>query len=64
MRLFLPVLACCDHEFVLFWSAEQFYDHIIQEPVNSAKSSNNGMSRYGLIEQNLELYHIYQAVSK
>ena len=27
--LFLPVLAWCDHKIVLFWSAEQFYDHIM-----------------------------------
>ena len=27
--LFLPVFAWCDHKIVLFWSAEQFYDHII-----------------------------------
>ena len=37
----------------LFWSAEQFYDHIMQELVkigNSAKSTNNPKSSFGLIE--------------
>ena len=29
---------------------------------NSAKSTNNPMSSFGLIEKNLELSHIYQAL--
>ena len=37
--LFLPLLACCDHKIVLFWSAEQFCDHIMQELVKTGKFS-------------------------
>ena len=47
----------CDHEIVLFWSAEQFYDHIMQEQVKMQKSTNNAMSSFGLIEENTELFH-------
>ena len=39
ISLFLPVLAWCDHKIVLFWSAEQFYDHIVQELVKTGKFS-------------------------
>ena len=31
--LFLPVLAWCVHKIFFFWSAEQYYDHIMQELV-------------------------------
>ena len=34
-----PVFAWCDHKIVLFWSAEQFYDHIMQKLGNSGKFS-------------------------
>ena len=38
--LFLPVFAwCCDHKIVLFWSAEQFYDHIMQKLVKTGKNT-------------------------
>ena len=37
ISLFLPVLAWCDHKIVFFWSAEQFYDHIMQELVKTGK---------------------------
>jgi hypothetical protein len=33
--LFLPVFAWCDHKIVLFWSAEQLYNHIIQNLVKT-----------------------------
>ena len=39
ISLFLPVLGWCDHKVVLFWYAEQFYDHIIQELVETGKFS-------------------------
>ena len=55
--LFLPVLAWCEHEIVLFWSAEQFYDYIMQKLGYSAKSTNNPMSSFCLIEENMELSH-------
>ena len=48
----LPVLAWCDQQIVLSWSAEQFYDHIMQELVKTGKftkSTNNQMSSFGLI---------------
>ena len=35
--LFLPVLAWCAHKIVLFWSAEQFYEHIMQKLVKTGK---------------------------
>ena len=35
-----------------------------QKQGNSVKSTNNPMSSFGLIEKNLELSHIYQAVLK
>ena len=53
--LFLPVFAWCDHKIVLFWSAEQYYDHIMQKQVKTQKSTNNTMSIFGLIEENMEL---------
>ena len=31
ISVFLPVFAWCDHKIVLFWSAEQFYDQVMQE---------------------------------
>ena len=37
----------------LFWPAEQFYDHIMQELVKKgtfSKSTNNPLSSFGLIE--------------
>ena len=36
---FVPVLAWPDHKIVLFLSAEQFYDHIMQELVKTGKFS-------------------------
>ena len=48
--LFLPVFAWSDHEIVLFWYAEQFYDHIMQKLVKTQNSTNNLMSSFGLIE--------------
>ena len=35
--LFLPVFAWCAHKIVLFWSAEQFYEHIMQKLVKTGK---------------------------
>ena len=35
--LFLPVFAWCAHKIVLLWSAEQFYEHIMQKPVKPGK---------------------------
>ena len=46
--LFLLVFARCDHKIVLFSSAEQFYDHIMQKLVKTQKSANNRMSNFGL----------------
>ena len=37
--LFLPVFVWCDHKIVLFWSAEQFYDHIMQKLVKTGKNT-------------------------
>ena len=37
--LFLPVFAWSDHEIVLFWYAEQFYDHIMQKLVKTGKNT-------------------------
>jgi hypothetical protein len=33
----LPVFAWCAHKIVLFWSAEQFYEHIMQKQVKPGK---------------------------
>ena len=44
---------------------KQFYEHIMQKlvkQVNSQKSTNNPMSSFGLIEENIELCHIHLAV--
>ena len=44
ISVFLPVFtsfAWCDHKIVLFWSAEQYYDHITQKWVKTQKSTNN-----------------------
>ena len=38
---FVPVLAGCDHEIVLYWSAEQFYDHIMQDLVQNREIQLN-----------------------
>jgi hypothetical protein len=35
----------------------------MQKQVNTQKSTNNPMSSFGLIEENLELSHIHLAVS-
>ena len=35
--LFLPVFAWCAHKIVLFWSAEQFNEHIMQKLVKRGK---------------------------
>ena len=35
--LFLPVFAWCAHKIVFFWSAEQFYEHIIEKLVKTGK---------------------------
>jgi hypothetical protein len=35
--LFLPIFAWCVHEIVLFCTAEQFYEHIIQKLVKTGK---------------------------
>ena len=35
ISVFLPVFAWCDHKIVLFWSAEQFYDDVIQKLVKT-----------------------------
>ena len=43
----------------MFWSAEQFYD---QKLLKTQKSTNNPMSNFGLIEENMELSHIHLAV--
>jgi len=59
---FVPDLALCDHKIVLQIKTKQFYDHIMQELVkrgNSAGSTNNTVSSFGLIECNLELPDIY-----
>ena len=37
LPFFLPVFAWCDHKIVLFWSAEQFCEHIMQTPVKTGK---------------------------
>ena len=36
---FLPVFAWCDHKIVFDWSAEQFYDHIMQKLVRTGKNT-------------------------
>ena len=36
-----PVFASCDHKIVLFWSAEQSYDHIMQKLVKTGKNTVN-----------------------
>ena len=46
----------------LFWSAEQYHDHIMQTLVKTKKSTNNLMSIFGLIEENMELSHTHLAV--
>ena len=46
----------------MFWSAEQFCDRIMQEQVKIQKSTNNPMSSFGLIKENIELSNIYLAV--
>ena len=42
-KLFWPftvqVVAWYDHKIVLFWSAEQFYDHIMQKLVKTGKNT-------------------------
>ena len=38
ISVYLPVFAWCDDEIVLFWSAEQFYDHI-QKTVKTGKNT-------------------------
>ena len=48
--VFLPAFAWYDNKIVLFWSAEQFYEHIMQKQVKAHKSTNNPMSSFGLIE--------------
>ena len=35
----------------------------MQKPVNTQKSTNNPMSSFGLIEENIELSHIHLAVT-
>ena len=55
---FVPDLAWCDHKIVLFWSAERYYDNIMQKRAKTQKSTNNPMSIFGFIEQNMELSHI------
>ena len=37
ISVFLPVFAWCDHKIVFFWSAEQFYEHIMQELEKTGK---------------------------
>ena len=36
-----PIFAWCDHKIVLFWSAEPFFDHIMQKVRNSGKIQLN-----------------------
>ena len=63
--VFLPVFVHCDHKIVSFWSAEQYYDHIMQKlekQVKPQKSTNNPMSIFGLIEENLEPSNNHWAV--
>ena len=62
ISVYLPVFALCAHKFILFWCAEQFYEHIMQKLVKTQKSTNNSMSIFGLIEENTELPHIHSAV--
>ena len=38
---FVPVLAWPDHKIVLFWSAEQFYDQVMQELVQNREIQLN-----------------------
>ena len=40
----------------------QFYDHIMQKVGNSGKSTNNPMSSFGLVEEDMGLSHIHIAV--
>ena len=58
ISVFLPVFAWCDHKIVLFWSAEQYYEHIMQKLVKTQKLTNNPMSIFGLIKERMELSHI------
>jgi hypothetical protein len=44
---------------VLQIKTKQFYDHIMQKQGNSAKSTNNPMSSFGLSEENMEVSPIY-----
>ena len=48
----------------LFFRSKQNNDHIMQKLVKTQKSTNNLMSSFGLIEENMELSHIHLAVSK
>ena len=47
------IVFACDHKIVLFWSAEQFYAHIMQKLVKTGKNTEvNKQSdvSFGLIE--------------
>ena len=37
ISVYLPVFAWCAHKIVLFWPAEQFYEHIMQNSVKTGK---------------------------
>ena len=39
ISVFWQVFAWCDHKIVFFWSAEQFYDHIMQKLVKTGKNT-------------------------
>ena len=39
ISVYLPVFAWFDHKIILFWSAEQFYDHIMQKQIKTGKNT-------------------------
>jgi hypothetical protein len=62
----LPVFARCEHRIVLQIKIKQFYDQIMQnwyKQVKTQKSTNNPMSSFGFIEENMELSHIHLVVT-
>ena len=44
--LLISVFLPSDHKIVLFWSAEQFYDHIMQKPVKTGKNTEINQQSY------------------
>ena len=51
-----------NHTIVLQIKTKQFYDHIVQKLAKTQKSTNNPMSNFGLVEENMQLFHIHFTV--